>query len=480
MTRKHFLALFAIAAIMRIALIWRAPLWYDENFTLILARLPFDRMIQATAGDVHPPLWYLIEWLLFHAVPALPVWAIRLPALVFSLLAFWLFGKLCILLQIPNRVFSIALLLMAILPMQLWYAQEGRMYAMLEFLVLAALYVGLTRRWTLCTLTAIAMDYTQNYGLIYCAVIAFVLVVMDWKQLSRVALAGVVTALAYAPWVLVTAGQMAEIKDRYWIVWDIDAGAALGILAKLFWASAMLEPGIVTSYVLTFAAIIIGVYTVARERHPAWWLVLTMAFVPVGIAWIVSVLLQPILIFRPLIGVAPFLYIIVAWSTFNLRPSTKLYASCFIVPIFMFGIAGYYVNIANMKGEGAAPMLGTLEYIRANWQDGDVIFYADDGPMVNISPYTDLPQYKMPACGARADFGTVLGSLSDQSRAAIGIPIANLEDVPHVRAWVYAPRSPLHPLCYEEQIKDIAPEGRQVITVDNNQYISSGVWLVEK
>ena len=61
MTRKSFWTIFAVAAALRFFMIARAPLWYDENFTLILARLPFEGMIQATAGDVHPPLWYVLE-----------------------------------------------------------------------------------------------------------------------------------------------------------------------------------------------------------------------------------------------------------------------------------------------------------------------------------------------------------------------------------------------------------------------------------
>jgi uncharacterized membrane protein len=179
MPRKTFWFLFAVAALYRLAYIWRAPLWYDENFTLILARLPFERMIQATAGDVHPPLWYLIEWILFHALPALPVWAIRIPALIFSLLAFVMFVQLCDVLHIPTRVQITAAFLMAILPMQTWYAQEGRMYALLEFLVLAALYTGLTRKWTWFLIASVAMLYTQNYGIFYLAVITAVLTVID-------------------------------------------------------------------------------------------------------------------------------------------------------------------------------------------------------------------------------------------------------------------------------------------------------------
>jgi hypothetical protein len=73
----------------------------------------------------------------------------------------------------------------------------------------------------------------------------------------------------------------------------------------------------------------------------------------------------------------------------------------------------------------------------------------------------------------------VLGALSKSTRAALGVLVADLDGLPYTRAWVFAPRSPLHPQCYEEQIARIAPEGSQVLTVDDSKYIFSGVWLVE-
>jgi hypothetical protein len=39
-----------------------------------------------------------------------------------------------------------------------------------------------------------------------------------------------------------------------------------------------------------------------------------MAFVPLLIAWIVSLVWQPVILFRPLIGISPFLYLIVCWT----------------------------------------------------------------------------------------------------------------------------------------------------------------------
>ena len=34
-----------------------APFWYDEAFTGLLMRLDLPAMLDATAGDTHPPLY---------------------------------------------------------------------------------------------------------------------------------------------------------------------------------------------------------------------------------------------------------------------------------------------------------------------------------------------------------------------------------------------------------------------------------------
>src|SRR6266851_3852750 len=35
-------------------------LWYDESVSLFIARQPIPELIAHTAGDVHPPLYYLL------------------------------------------------------------------------------------------------------------------------------------------------------------------------------------------------------------------------------------------------------------------------------------------------------------------------------------------------------------------------------------------------------------------------------------
>jgi hypothetical protein len=510
MTRKTFTALFVIGTIARIAGMWIPPLWYDENFTWILAFLPFDRMLAATAGDVHPPLWYLIEWGFVHGLNdlgfAVAPWMSRIPAVVFSIASLAIVRELLDDLNIPARVRIGAMVLMAVLPMQIWYAQEARMYALLEMLVLLALLFAWRGQWAGLFITATAMLYTQNYAMLYLTVIGLVQLVDDlgWLAWSRrcfgtmkrttfqvfkptinTAVSLLLAALCYLPWIKVLSSQMQYIGGRYWIQ-EQGLGDVLNIVYKLFWASSMPSFALLTAFLATFMALSVGLIHLTYSKHPARLTILLMAFGPITLAWIISMFWHPILLHRPLIGSAVFLYIIVAYPLDKLLEGQTLkwretvIAAALVLPVLVSGVGGYYKNIPAMKNDGAvSSTIEALTYVKAHWQPGDVIYYTDDGPLVNVLPYAkDLPQYGMAACGQEA-YGLILGSLNPATRKAFGVQVADLADLTFKRAWVFAPMSPLHPKCYQEQIAPIT-QGEPLVTVDDNIFISSGVWLVEK
>ena len=314
MTRRTFWIIFSLAVLLRIFWINVPALWYDENYTMLVARLPFDRMMQAVVGDVHPPLWYLIEWSLFHIAPNLPAWAIRLPALVFSILSLPMYIIVMRKLGIPSKVKTAAFVIMAFMPFQLWYAQEGRMYAMLEFFVLLTLSAALGRSYLFLFIGSLALLYTQNYGPFYLVSIALVIFIREKRDnlnwcISAMASAG----LFWLPWFQVMLGQMNEINGQYWIM-DKSIGGLLVIVYKLFFAAAVPAEWFVYSYIVTFAACIIGMTTFIASRNPGRLTIALMAFVPVLIAWLISLVWQPVVLSRPLIGISPFVYIIAAWS----------------------------------------------------------------------------------------------------------------------------------------------------------------------
>ena len=99
----------------------------------------------------------------------------------------------------------------------------------------------------------------------------------------------------------------------------------------------------------------------------------------------------------------------------------KFFATLIVSILCITGIYGYYKNIAAMKGDGAvSSMRGALTYALDHWQPGDIIYTTDDGPWINLTPYTDQPIYRMPTCAEKGSYAPVLGSLSTQTRAALG------------------------------------------------------------
>src|SRR5690242_9026621 len=128
--------LFCAALLIRLATLSSESLWYDEAFTGIIARLSLPQMIAATANDVHPPLYYLVEWMIVRVFGE-SVFILRLSSAVFSSLAaveLWRLVK-----QVASeRAAWIGAGLFMIAPGQLYYAQEARMYALLTLLVIAA------------------------------------------------------------------------------------------------------------------------------------------------------------------------------------------------------------------------------------------------------------------------------------------------------------------------------------------------------
>ncbi len=114
-------------------------LWYDETVSMLLARAEIPELLRHTAGDIHPPLYYL----LLHFWIRLAGWS-EFSAAFFSL---W-FGVLLIALVyrvarewIPHKPVAIlAAFFVAISPYNIWYSQEVRMYTVGATLGLLSVY----------------------------------------------------------------------------------------------------------------------------------------------------------------------------------------------------------------------------------------------------------------------------------------------------------------------------------------------------
>ena len=234
--REHWLPLVLMPALaLRVWLaLYPEPLWYDEGFSVVVAQLPWRRMLAATAGDVHPPTYYVLlkVWLRLTAALGWPVSpAARLMSVLFSVAALGLFWLWLSRLTLPQGQRKLVLMVAAYMPGLVFYAAEARMYSVLTTFVMAALYALWRSRdacrvashvgWLLLAGYAVGLAaLTHNVGLLYAPVIAVAYGVYQrfskptWAELLVVAGAAIVT---WVPWLPVLLAQMQRVTTGYWI-----------------------------------------------------------------------------------------------------------------------------------------------------------------------------------------------------------------------------------------------------------------------
>ncbi len=143
---KHIRHLLFLAAILVIAFTLRIirldfqPLWWDEGYSLFFATRDFATMLERTAVDIHPPLYYALLqfWMAFTGKSDV---AVRLLSVVIGIATIPLIYALARQLFHDVRVALIAALLLALSPFHVYYSQEVRMYGLVTLLGLASVYL---------------------------------------------------------------------------------------------------------------------------------------------------------------------------------------------------------------------------------------------------------------------------------------------------------------------------------------------------
>lgn len=113
-------------------------IWWDEGIGIWLSRMPMWESIHWTAGDVHPPLYYVLlrAW---RAVAGEGEFALRFLSVISSTLTVPLIYRLGKALG-GFRTGTLAALLLAVSRFSIWWAQEIRMYALAALLATGSLW----------------------------------------------------------------------------------------------------------------------------------------------------------------------------------------------------------------------------------------------------------------------------------------------------------------------------------------------------
>jgi len=133
------LGIVLLATALRFLLLDDQSLWYDEAFSVLLAKIPLPQALAFTAQDVHPPLYYLILgwWIRLFGEGEFVVRALSAMCGVATVPLVYAVGRRT--LDATTSLF--AALLAALSPLLIYYSRETRMYALLTSVSLLSSYL---------------------------------------------------------------------------------------------------------------------------------------------------------------------------------------------------------------------------------------------------------------------------------------------------------------------------------------------------
>ncbi len=213
-----------------------SDIWYDEMFTLGLANQSLGELISITAGDVHPPLYYMIVKLFLTIGGA---GGLETQITLAKLASVFSFG-LCVLLSavkirknfglFASGVFSFLLVSM---PQLSGYLVEMRMYGFaILFITTGAVSAyelssgreGAGKNWFLLAACSLAACYTHYFACVAACMVYAYLFVSLWMEgrlrarIKAFLISGFACAACYLPWLLtVVTDQLGQVKENYWI-----------------------------------------------------------------------------------------------------------------------------------------------------------------------------------------------------------------------------------------------------------------------
>jgi len=472
-------------------------LWHDEAFTGLVSPLPWDRFWEALLGDVHPPLWYLISRPFVHLLGNNPA-SLRLPAMLCSVAALWLFWRLLLFVgarrekhnseskiktavPLPPELLA-ALVLMAISPLQIYYAQEARMYAAVTLCCVAMLYgVVVDKPWVFGA-GAVGSLWLHNLGGIYVLAGVVALVITQFVRRGGVTppvhppvptplhpplhgwwIPGYISAIAALPAVVWTWFQIQNVVGGYWII-DHTVGSWLyntlycqlagqGVIdSRISWNAAII------SLMLGLGGLVLGI----RERRWAW---IVLAWLPGLIILALSNLVRPLLLARTLIGGSPALYLL-GGQLFDTKRRRIALALC-LAPVLVVGLSRHY--LLDRRGDVG----GLMDEIRA--EDPQVVMHSQTGGWI-------LMQWHMPEVEHVLWDGAYSGlsnAVSERTARALGMDRAALMDLTRPVAVVFADYALVSPQERQGMLGELDAAGAELAYVlADDPYQRVDLWML--
>ncbi len=377
--------------------------WYDEAFSAEVAEKGLIPILAGDFGDNHPP---------FHSV-ALHYWGLisrsdfmlRLFSAfagTLGIAAIYTLGRLIF----DSRVGLVGAAITALVPFQVFYSQEVRMYSTL-FLATATLLISYfkavstsSRRWWL------AYAFSAVWGMYVQFLTAFVLLGLHLDFLLRssrrtttwlgLALADLSVMLAFAPWlnVFLTRAQVVA-RGEFWLT-KPGLGRLLSAPYAFLMSQFVSEKLVPLAFTAVLALCIITHLQVARELarrgkdHSGLNLLLCSSWSPLLLTFLISQW-RSIYLERTLMVAVPGLYLLISWGVIRTRERYVNLVLLLLVGVFaVAALDNWYFD----PDFGKPPFRSAAHFLRDNSASGEPILHTSDGAfLISLHYAPDCEHY---------------------------------------------------------------------------------------
>lgn len=287
-----------VGALVRLVSLF-TPVWYDETFTARIASLPFPNLYGAVMGDVHPPLFYGLEWLAVHLLGN-NLFALRLFPAFFGVAGIVVAFRLAKAYGLSTDAAHWSALTVAVLPSLLYYSVEARGYSLLVLLVGVALlsleadhYLGFVGSLALIPLT-------HNLGYVFVAVIGLIALI---RYRRRVIKPLIVAAILPTVWLPFMMQQSRDVADGFWLgtVESVNAGLLSRTFFDMLMTTKLAQAAVLPAYVLGLALTLLCAVRLWRWLAAKWTLPVVMLGVPL-LVLLASVVWHNVFLARAMLG----------------------------------------------------------------------------------------------------------------------------------------------------------------------------------
>lgn len=212
--------------ILYVSLIFNKNVWTDEVFTFDLLKYDLRGIVEKTAEDVHPPLYYFYAKI-FELVSPQNIQIQKIAAII-PMVAILVYMGVVIKKEFGEAHAFLSILFLTCLPCTMEFAVQIRMYSLaLFFVTLSGIeayraYVhGNIKHWIYMGMGVLGAAYTHYFAFVsVCFVMFFLLLVILFgkrKMIKNWLICSCALIIGYAPWLPSFIKQYTSVRESYWI-----------------------------------------------------------------------------------------------------------------------------------------------------------------------------------------------------------------------------------------------------------------------